>query len=82
MDVGGLVPADRNVEGMVEMMLDVTGNYAEALTEKRLFAWHASLFPTGRSGMRKLMLEAGLMTAQRGPMQVVSGLVGREKVLY
>ena len=53
MDVGGLVPADRDVEGVVEMMLDATGNYAETLTEERLFAWHASLFPTGRSGMSR-----------------------------
>ena len=54
MDVGGLVPADRDVEGVVEMILDATGNYAEALTEERLFVWHASLFPTGRSGMTKI----------------------------
>lgn len=51
MDIGGLVTADRDVEGVVEMMLDATGNASEALTEDRLFAWHASLFPTGRSGM-------------------------------
>jgi len=81
LDVGGLVPADRNVEGMVEMMLDATGNYAEALTEERLFAWHASLFPTGRSGMRKIRLECW-RDDSNGPMQVVSGPVGREKVHY
>jgi len=81
MDVGGLIPADRNVEGVVEMMLDATGNYAEALTEERLFAWHASLFPTGRSGMRKIRV-GNWRDDSSGPMQVVSGPIGREKVHY
>ncbi len=81
MDVGGLVPADRNVEGVVEMMLDATSNYAEALTEDRLFAWHASLFPTGRSGMSKIRA-GNWRDDSSGPMQVVSGPVGREKVHY
>ena len=81
LDIGGLALADRNVEGVVEMMLDATGNYTEALTEERLFAWHASLFPTGRSGMRKI--RAGCWRDDSsGPMQVVSGPVGREKVHY
>ncbi|NOZ10189.1 MAG: Fic family protein [Gammaproteobacteria bacterium] len=81
MDVGGLIPADRNVEGVVEMMLDATGNYAEALTEERLLAWHGSLFPTGQSGMRKI--RAGIWrNDSSGPMQVVSGPVDREKVHY
>ena len=52
MDVGGLRPPDRDVEGIVEMMLDATSRYEQALTVERLFAWHASLFPTGRSGMK------------------------------
>ena len=81
MDAGGLVPADRNVEGVVEMMLDATGNYAEALTEERLFAWHASLFPTGRSGMTRIRV-GSWRDDSSGPMQVVSGPVGREKVHY
>lgn len=81
MDAGGLVPADRNVEGVVEMMLDATGNYAEPLTEERLFAWHASLFPTGRSGMTKIQVGYWRDDSD-GPMQVVSGPVGREKVHY
>jgi Fic family protein len=80
-DAGGLVPADRNVEGVVEMMLDATGNYAEPLTEERLFAWHASLFPTGRSGMTKIQV-GNWRDDSSGPMQVVSGPVGREKVHY
>jgi Fic family protein len=81
MDVGGLVAADRNVEGVVEMMLDATSNYAAPLTEQRLFAWHASLFPTGRSGMRKITVGAW-RDDSTGPMQVVSGPIGREKVHY
>ena len=81
MDVGGLVPADRYVEGVVDMMLDATGNYSQALTEERLFAWHASLFPTGRSGMTEI--RAGhWRDDSSGPMQVVSGPVGKEKVHY
>jgi Fic family protein len=81
MDVGGLVPADRDVEGVVEMMLDATGNYVAALTEERLFAWHVSLFPTGRSGMSKIRVGAW-RDDRSGPMQVVSGPIGREKVHY
>src|SRR5437764_13830214 len=54
MDIGALKPADRNVEGVVEMMLDATGNYKKPLTSERLFGWHAALFPTARSGMRKI----------------------------
>ena len=81
LDVGGLVPADREVEGVVEMMLDATGKFGEPLTDERLFAWHASLFPTGRSGMRKIVV--GKWRDDRtGSMQVVSGPVGREKVHY
>lgn len=81
MDAGGLVPADRNVEGVVEMMIDATGNYKEPLTAERLFAWHASLFPTGRSGMRRIRVGEWRDDAG-GPMQVVSGPMGREKVHY
>src|SRR5689334_2929010 len=53
-EVGGMVAADRNVEGVVEMMLDATTNYAQPLTADRLFGWHAALFPTGRSGLHKI----------------------------
>jgi len=81
MDVGGLVPADRTVEGVVELMLDATSRYASPLTEERLFAWHASLFPTGRSGVRKIVLGAWRDDGA-GPMQVVSGPLGRESVHY
>ena len=81
MDIDGLVPADRNVDGVVEMMLDATGKYTEALTEERLFAWHAALFPTGRSGMNKIRV-GQWRDDNSGPMQVVSGPVGHEKVHY
>lgn len=81
MDIGALTPADRHVEGVVEMMLDATQRYAEPLTGERLFAWHAALFPTGRSGMSPITVGAW-RTDQSGPMQVVSGPIGREKVHY
>lgn len=81
MDIGGLVPADRDVEGVVEMMLDATGKYAEPLTDERLFAWHASLFPTGRSGMTSIKV-GSWRDDSMGPMQVVSGPIGRENVHY
>src|SRR3954470_21952563 len=58
LDIGALTPADRHVEGVVEMMLDATQNYHGALTEERLFGWHAALFPTGRSGMQRLRVGA------------------------
>jgi len=81
MDIAGLVPADRDVEGVVEMMLDATQNHRQRLTKSRLFAWHAALFPTGRSGMHKLTVGAW-RTGDKGPMQVVSGAMGKEKVHY
>jgi len=81
MDAGGAEPADRQVEGVVEMMLDATQNLAAPLSADRLFAWHAALFPTGRSGMRKLIVGAW-RDDSTGPMQVVSGPVGREDVHY
>jgi Fic family protein len=81
MDVGGLKAADRNVEGIVEMMLDATRRYAEPLTTERLFSWHAALFPTGRSGMTKI--RAGTWRDDSaGPMQVVSGPAGKERVHF
>lgn len=81
MDVGGLKPVDRNVEGVVEMMLDATRHYEQPLTVERLFAWHASLFPTGRSGMSRIRVGAWRDDSS-GPMQVVSGAVGRERVHF
>jgi Fic family protein len=81
MDVAGLVPADRNVEGVVEMMLDATQNFEQPLSEQRLFGWHAALFPRGWSGMYKIQV-GKWRDNSKGPMQVVSGPIGREKVHY
>lgn len=81
MNVSGLVSSDRNVEGVVEMMLDATQNYQNSLTENRLFDWHSALFPTGRKGMFKITV-ADWRKDANGPMQVVSGPMGREKVHY
>ena len=81
MDAGGLAPADRDVEGVVEMMVDATGNYEKPLTEDRLLGWHSALFPTGRSGMRRIIV-GSWRDDSAGPMQVISGAVGRERVHY
>jgi Fic family protein len=81
MEVAALPSADRNVEGVVEMMLDATQKYEEELTKDRLYGWHASLFPTGRSGMRKIVVGAW-RDEKSGPMQVVSSPQGRERVHY
>lgn len=81
MDVAGLKTPDRDVEGVVEMMLDATQNYAAPLTAERLHGWHAALFPTGRSGMTRIVVGAW-RSEESGPMQVVSGPYGKEKVHY
>jgi Fic family protein len=81
MDIAGLVPADRNVEGVAEMLLDATQNYKMELTAERLFSWHAALFPTGRSGMHKITI-ADWRNNDAGPMQVVSGAMGHERVRF
>ena len=81
MNVGGVDVVDREVEGVVEMMLDATCNYDQPLTAERLSGWHASLFPTGRSGMRRLHVGTW-RDDNTGPMQVVSGPVGRERVHF
>ena len=81
LDFGGNVQPSRDVEGVVEMMLDATQKYSEPLTAERLFGWHASLFPTGRSGMRRITVGAW-RPAEIGPMQVVSGPMGRERVHF
>jgi Fic family protein len=80
-DIGGLTAADRHVEGVVEMMLDATEKNSEPLTEERLFGWHAAMFPTGRSGMKRIKV-GGWRDDASGPMQVVSGPIGRERVHY
>lgn len=80
-DIGALAPTDRNVEGIVEVMLDATRNYQQPLTVERLFAWHAALFPTGRSGMTRIRV-GEWRDDSTGPMQVVSGPFGREHVHF
>src|SRR6202165_3051359 len=75
MEAGALPPADRNVEGVVEMMLDATQKFKDRLTSERLFGWHAALFPTGRSGLSKIIVGAW-RDGSAGPMQVVSGPAG------
>lgn len=78
---GGLGPEDRRAEGMVEMVLDATKNFAAPLTFERLFAWQAALFPTGRSGLRVIRV-GGWRKDVDGPMQVVSGAEGRQRLHY
>jgi len=80
-ETGGLVPSDKHVDGIVEMVLDATRNHDKPLTEDRLFGWHAALFPSGHSGMYKLTV-AAYRNDTYGPMQVVSGGIGHEKVHY
>jgi len=81
LEAGALTPADRHVDGVVEMMLDATQRYDEPLTADRLFGWHASLFPAGRSGLARIRVGAWRDDSS-GPMQVVSGAIGREKVHF
>jgi Fic family protein len=80
-DIAGLIPASRDVEGIVEMMLNATQQFSKPLTKERLFDWHAALFPTGRSGMHKITT-GGWRTMASGPMQVVSGPIGKEKIHF
>ncbi|MBX2896806.1 MAG: Fic family protein [Cyclobacteriaceae bacterium] len=81
LDVAGVTVTDRNVEGIVEMMLDATQHYNIELTQDRLYSWHSALFPTGRSGMRKIVTGMWRDDAE-GPMQVVSGPMGKERVHF
>jgi Fic family protein len=81
MEAGALTPPDRNVEGIVEVMLDATEKYDQLLTKERLFSWHGALFPTGYSGMRHITV-AAWREDRHGPMEVVSGAIGNERVHY
>jgi len=81
LEVAGLVKADRDVEGVVEMTLDATQNYKQKLSRERLCNWHASLFPTGRSGMHKITV-GQWRKDDKGPMQVVSAAMGKEKIHF
>ena len=81
MDIGALAPTDRYVDGMVDVVLDATRNFDQVLTQDRLFGWQAALFPTGYSG--RVRISTGTWrTDTSGPMQVVSGAMGREKVHF
>jgi Fic family protein len=80
-DIGALAPVDRHVEGVVELVLDATARADAPLTEARLFGWHAALFPTGHSGFTPIRTGAWRDDAE-GPMQVVSGPVGRQRVHF
>ena len=81
LDIGALAPSDRHVDGVVDVVLDATRHFDQPLTPERLFGWHAALFPTGYSGRTRITV-AAWRTDARGPMQVVSGPVGREKVHF
>jgi len=80
-DIGALAPVDRNVEGVVEMVLDATANCKYPITRERLFGWHAALFPNGYTGISRINVGAWRDDAT-GPMQVVSGPIGRQRVHF
>ena len=81
MNISGLIASDRNVDGIVDMMLDATQHFDQSLSQERLFDWHFSLFPSGRSGMYKIIV-GNWRDDSTGPMQVVSGALGKEKIHY
>lgn len=80
-DIGAAAPVDRHVEGVVEMVLDATSRSGDALTAERLFGWHAALFPTGYSGMSRITV-GRWRDDVAGPMQVISGAMGRRRVHF
>lgn len=81
LDISGLVYSERNVDGIVDLMIDATKNFDKELNKDRLFSWHAALFPTGQSGMYKI-ITGNWRDDSTGPMQVVSGALGKEKIHY
>ena len=81
LDIGALAPVDRHVEGVVDMVLDATANFLAPVTRERLFGWHAALFPTGYSGLAAIKV-GGWRDDASGPMQVVSGPIGRRRVHF
>lgn len=80
-DIGALAPLDHHVEGVVEMVLDATANCHAPVTRDRLFGWHAALFPTGYSGLAQINV-GGWRDDATGPMQVVSGPLGRQRIHF
>ena len=81
LNIGALAPSDRHVDGVVDVVFNATRNFDQPLTQERLFGWHAALFPTGYSGGVRITV-AGWRLDASGPMEVVSGAVGREKVQF
>ncbi len=81
LDIPGQVHSERNVDGIVDLMIDATKNFDKELNKERLFSWHAALFPTGQSGMYKIVI-GNWRNDSKGPMQVVSGAIGNEKVHF
>ncbi len=82
LEIAGMVPADRHVERIVEMMLDATQNFKEPLTGERMFGWHAALFPSGRSGMHKIVSGNWRDNDAADPMQIVSGPLNRQTIHF
>lgn len=81
MERAGLIPSTRDVDGVVDLLVDAIENHKEDLTVDRLLGWHSSLFPSGRSGMYKIIV-GNWRDDSTGPMQVVSGAMGRELVHF
>ena len=81
LDKGGLRSSDRNVDGVVDMLLDATQDSKKTLTEERLFGWHISLFPMGRSGIHRILVGEWRKDL-KGPMRVVSGRIGKENIHF
>ncbi len=81
LDIAGMIPTTYHVDGVVDMMLDATQHYTESVTAERLYGWHAALFPTGRSGMHRITV-GQWRTPDAGAMQVISGVMGKEKIHY
>lgn len=81
LEIGGLVETNRDVENIVEMMLNATQRYSEVLTSERLFGWHSALFTSERSGMLKINVGTW-QASETDPMQVVSGPIGRQKIHF
>lgn len=81
LDISGLIYSERHVDGIVDLMIDATKNYDKELTKQRLFSWHSALFPNGRKGMHRI-IAGQWRDDSTGPMQVVSGALGKEKVHY
>lgn len=81
LEVAGLVASNRNIDGIVELMLDATQNFNQPLTAERLFHWHRNLFPDGFSGAYRINT-GNWRTDETGPMQVVSGAMGKERIHF